>query len=65
MRQRIAHPAILPLANDLSVKEVFADACVGVNVLNGNVHFTFAAVVADHALPINETPWVGMTILWK
>ena len=49
MRQRIAHPAILPLANDLSVKEVFADACVGLNVLNGNVHFTFAAVVADHA----------------
>ena len=49
MVQRIARPAISPLADDLSVKDVFADSCAGLNVLNGNVHITFASVVADHS----------------
>ena len=49
MAHRIIHPAISPLANDVTVKEVFADACVGLNVLNGNVHLTFASVIADHS----------------
>jgi hypothetical protein len=37
-----------PLMDDLSVKEAFADFCVGLNVLNGNFHMTFASVIADH-----------------
>jgi hypothetical protein len=46
--QEIHRPAILPLTDDLTIKDVFADACAGLNVLNGNVHLTFASVVADH-----------------
>lgn len=29
-------------------KDVFADVCTGLNVLNGNVHLTSASVIADH-----------------
>jgi hypothetical protein len=47
--QRVTRSTILPLADDTSVKDIFADLCAGLNVLNGNVHFTFAAVVADHS----------------
>jgi hypothetical protein len=49
MPQRISRPAILPLTDDVSVKDVFADACAGLSVLNGNVHITFASVIANHS----------------
>lgn len=49
MAQTIAHPTILPLADDPAVKEVFVEACAGLFVLTGNVHITFASVVADHS----------------
>lgn len=49
MAQRINRPAILPLTDDPTVKETFADSCAGLNLLNGNVHITFASVVADHS----------------
>ncbi len=49
MAQRIARPAISPLADDPTVRNVFADSCAGLNVLNGNVHITFASVIADHS----------------
>ena len=49
MAQRIARPAISPLADDLTVRNAFADSCAGLNVLNGNVHMTFASVIADHS----------------
>ena len=39
----------LALTDDPTVKDVFADSCAGLNVLNGNVHLTFASVVADHS----------------
>lgn len=48
-KPRFSRPTILPLKDDMSVKEVFADHCAGLNVLNGNVHITFASVVADHS----------------
>jgi len=48
-KTRVSQPTILPLKDDLSVKEVFADQCIGLNVLNGNVHLTFASVIADHS----------------
>ena len=49
MAQKIHRPTILPLTEDMTVKDVFADSCAGLNVLNGNVHVTFASVVADHS----------------
>jgi hypothetical protein len=49
MAQGISRPAILPLTDDVGVKEVFAEACVGLSVLNGNVHVTFASVIANHS----------------
>jgi hypothetical protein len=48
-QQRITRSAILPLAEDLRVQSIFADFCAGLNVVNGNVHMTFASVVADHS----------------
>ena len=48
-QQRIRRTAVLPLSDDPNVKNVFADFCAGLNVLNGNVHITFASVVADHS----------------
>ena len=48
-QQRITRSSILPLAEDVRVRETFADFCAGLNVVNGNVHITFASVVADHS----------------
>src|SRR6516165_12731344 len=41
----------LSLANDPSVKDVFAEFCTGLNFVHGNVHMTFASVTADHGSP--------------
>jgi hypothetical protein len=48
-QQRIMRSPIQPLEEDLSVKNSYADFCAGVNFVNGNVHVTFASVVADHS----------------
>jgi hypothetical protein len=48
-QQRITRSSILPLAEDFMVREIFADFCAGLNVVNGNVHMTFASIVADHS----------------
>lgn len=48
-QQRITRASILPLVEDYGVREMFADFCAGLNVVNGNVHMTFASVVADHS----------------
>jgi hypothetical protein len=39
----------LPLADDGTVKDVFAEFCTGLNFVYGNVHMTFASVTADHS----------------
>jgi hypothetical protein len=48
-QQRITRTSVLPLAEDFRVREIFADFCAGLNVVNGNVHITFASIVADHS----------------
>lgn len=39
----------LPLADDGTVKDSFADFCTGLNFAHGNVHMTFASLPADHS----------------
>src|SRR6516165_8747048 len=43
--------ASLPLVDDLTVKDVFAEFCIGLNFVHGNLHMTFASVTADHSAP--------------
>lgn len=38
----------LPLIDDVTVKDSFAEFCTGLNFVHGNVHMTFASVTADH-----------------
>ena len=40
----------LPLIDDVTVKDVFADLCTGLNFVHGNLHMTFASVTADHSV---------------
>ena len=39
----------LPLIDDPTVKDVFAEFCTGLNFVHGNLHMTFASVTADHS----------------
>jgi hypothetical protein len=39
----------LPLIDDVTVKDTFADFCTGLNFAHGNLHMTFASVTADHS----------------
>lgn len=52
MVQVVQFPTIpaqpLPLVDDPTVREVFADEVVGVTVTNGNINLTLAAVRTDH-----------------
>jgi hypothetical protein len=41
----------LPLVEDPTVKDVFAEFCTGLNFVHGNLHITFASVTADHSAP--------------
>lgn len=41
--------AELPLVDDPTVKDVFAEFCTGLNFVHGNVHITFASVTADYS----------------
>jgi hypothetical protein len=41
----------LPLVDDSTVKDVFAEFCTGLNFVHGNLHMTFASVTADYTLP--------------
>jgi hypothetical protein len=41
----------LPLIDDLTVKDVFAEFCTGLNFVHGNLHMTFASVTADYSSP--------------
>jgi hypothetical protein len=43
--------AALPLIDDPTVKDVFAEFCTGLHFVHGNLHMTFASVTADHSLP--------------
>jgi hypothetical protein len=47
--------AALPLVDDLTVKDVFAEFCIGLNFVHGNLHMTFASVAADHSAPKAES----------
>jgi hypothetical protein len=38
----------LPLVDDSTVKDSFADFCTGLNFAHGNLHMTFASLTADH-----------------
>jgi hypothetical protein len=40
-------PSPLPLRNDDRILEHYVDIPVGVNYLNGNLHFTFATIRSD------------------
>lgn len=39
----------LPLIDDPTVKDAFAEFCTGLNFVHGNLHMTFASVTADHS----------------
>jgi len=39
----------LPLVDDPTVKDMFAEFCTGLNFVHGNLHMTFASVTADHS----------------
>src|SRR6516165_2595152 len=39
----------LPLVDDATVKDVFAEFCTGLNFVHGNLHMTFASVTADYS----------------
>jgi|SRR5208282_6131084 len=39
----------LPIVDDGTVKDSFAEFCTGVNFVHGNLHMTFASVTADHS----------------
>ena len=41
----------LPLIDDPTVKDVFAEFCTGLNFVHGNLHMTFASVTADYSSP--------------
>ena len=41
----------LPLVDDPTVKDVFAEFCTGLNFVHGNLHMTFASITADHSSP--------------
>jgi MFS superfamily sulfate permease-like transporter len=43
--------AQLPLVQNSTVKEAFAEFCTGLNFVHGNLHLTFASVTADHSSP--------------
>lgn len=38
----------LPLIDDLNVKDVIAETCVGISMVAGNAHITFASITADY-----------------
>jgi hypothetical protein len=40
----------LPIVDDPTVKDVFAEFCTGLNFVHGNLHMTFASVTADHSV---------------
>lgn len=48
MPQSEAQP-VPPYVDDLNVKDIFADSCAGINFSNGNFHFTFVSLTADHS----------------
>jgi hypothetical protein len=39
----------LPLMDDATVKDSFAEFCTGLNFVHGNLHMTFASVTADYS----------------
>ena len=41
----------LPLVDDRTVKDVFAEFCTGLNFVHGNLHMTFASVTVDYSSP--------------
>jgi hypothetical protein len=41
-------PSLPPLVDDPAIKDVFVNSCVGISVVAGNAHLTFATVTADY-----------------
>jgi hypothetical protein len=54
MARTIQQQVPLPLVDDITVKDTVADTCVGVSVVAGSVHMTFASLTANHT--INPAP---------
>jgi hypothetical protein len=48
MAQSVPQPQPLSLLDDAAVQGLFSDTCVGVSVVNGNIHMTFATITADY-----------------
>jgi hypothetical protein len=40
-----------PLVEDATVKDAFADFCIGISLVGANLHMTFASLTADHTKP--------------
>lgn len=40
-----------PLVEDLTVKDTFADFCIGISLVGSNLHLTFGSLTADHTKP--------------
>ena len=40
-----------PLVEDVTVKDAFADFCIGISLVGTNLHMTFGSVTADHTKP--------------
>jgi hypothetical protein len=40
----------LPIIDDITVKDVVADACVGISMFSGSVRITFAAISVDYTV---------------
>ena len=48
MVQSTTQPVVIPLVEDISVKESFSDSYAGTSFVNGNVHITFTSITDDH-----------------
>src|SRR5580658_644998 len=46
----------VPLIDDKTVKNTYADGCVGINVTSGNVYVTFASVATDYGQNVDPAP---------
>jgi len=47
--------AQLPLVDDFTVKEAFAEFCAGLNFVHGNLHMTFASLPQITARPRHQS----------
>jgi hypothetical protein len=55
MAQTMAQSDQPALFDDASVREVFADTCIGISAAQGNVYITFATLRTDYAQTPNKS----------